>query len=75
MGQRQQNHIGSGALRREHDFFCWQVWSEVNYPKTCSGCENGCRKNSELVKVMPSEYRKILAKAHLGGDAAKLASI
>ncbi len=28
-----------------------------------------------LVKVMPSEYRKVLAKAHLDTDAARLASV
>ena len=29
----------------------------------------------QFVKVMPTEYRQILAKAHLDSDAAKLASI
>jgi glutamate synthase domain-containing protein 2/glutamate synthase domain-containing protein 1/glutamate synthase domain-containing protein 3 len=30
---------------------------------------------TQFVKVMPTEYRQILAKAHLDSDAAKLASI
>ena len=30
---------------------------------------------AKFVKVMPTEYRQILAKAHLDSDAAKLASI
>jgi glutamate synthase domain-containing protein 3 len=29
----------------------------------------------QFVKVMPTEYRQILAKAHLDSDSAKLASI
>jgi glutamate synthase domain-containing protein 3 len=29
----------------------------------------------QFVKVMPTEYRQILAKQHLDSDAAKLASI
>ena len=30
---------------------------------------------AQFVKIMPTEYRKILAKQHLDSDAAKLASI
>ena len=29
----------------------------------------------QFVKVMPTEYRKVLAKQHLDSDAAKLASV
>jgi glutamate synthase domain-containing protein 2/glutamate synthase domain-containing protein 1/glutamate synthase domain-containing protein 3 len=37
---------------------------------------SGWKENAaHFVKVMPTEYRKVLAKAHLDSDAAKLASI
>jgi len=53
----------------------WEAFAVVSAPENIGVLDGWDEVKSQFVKVMPVEYRKVLAAAHLDTDAARVAAV